>query len=405
MRETGKPKALPKVSHDALFRALLENPGQATTLLRDYLPKAFAARMVDKPAKLVDGTYVDKDSRMTQSDRLFEVKLSGGSPALIYALLEHKSTLDAGTPLQLLGYMVRIWTRYAGHKPARLRKLPVILPMVFYHGRAPWTVPQVFGEMVQSDKDSAPFVPSFHYVLHDLADEALSGDAPVRSILTALRYVQRNNEVSHAILTTILRGLPDGSDLEQVAFRYIVERYTVLPDDVRVALDDAKQDGGKALMDTVAEAWKKQAEAEGEAKGLAAGEALGREKGLAEGLLEGETRGKALLDTIAEAWKKQAEAEGEAKGLAAGEALGREKGLTAGEALGREKGLAEGAARGEARAETRSLLRLLVKRFGTLPEPVLAQIAAGSTGELDRWFDTAITAPGLEAVFGERRDH
>ncbi len=393
MPETGKPKALPKVSHDALFRALLENPGQATTLLRDYLPKAFAARMVDKPAKLVDGTYVDKDSRMTQSDRLFEVKLSGGSPALIYALLEHKSTPDPGTPLQLLGYMVRIWTRYAGHKPARLRKLPVILPMVFYHGRAPWTVPQVFGEMVQSDKDSAPFVPSFHYVLHDLADEALSGDAPVRSILTALRYVQRNNEVSHAILTTILRGLPDGSDLEQVAFRYIVERYTVLPDDVRVALDDAKQDGGKALMDTVAEAWKKQAEAEGEAKGLAAGEALGREKGLAEGLLEGEARGKALLDTVAEAWKKQAEA----KGLAAGEALGREKGLTTGETLGREKGLLEG--------ETRSLLRLLVKRFGTLPKPVLAQIAAGSTEELDRWFDTAITAPGLEAVFGERRDH
>ncbi len=412
MPETGKPKALPKVSHDALFRALLENPGQATTLLRDYLPKAFAARMVDKPAKLVDGTYVDKDSRMTQSDRLFEVKLNNGSPALIYALLEHKSTLDAGTPLQLLGYMVRIWTRYAGHKPARLRKLPVILPMVFYHGRAPWTVPQVFGEMVQSDKDSAPFVPSFRYILHDLADEPLSGDAPVRSILTALRYVQRNNEVSHAILTTILRGLPDGSDLEQVAFRYIVERYTVLPDDVRVALDDAKQDGGKALMDTVAEAWKKQAEAEGEAKGLAAGEALGREKGL----LEGEARGKALLDTVAEAWKKQAEA----KGLAAGEALGREKGLLEGEARGKAlldtvaeawkkqaeaKGFAAGEARGEARGEAKSLLRLLVKRFGTLPEPVLAQIAAGSTEELNRWFDTAITAPDLEAVFGERRDH
>ncbi len=124
----------------------------------------------------------------------------------------------------------------------------------------------------------------------------------------------------------------------------------MLPDDVRAALDAAKKDGGKALM-----------------------------------------------DTVAEAWKKQAEAKGEAKGLAAGEAPGREKGLTTGETLGREKGLVEG--------ETRSLLRLLVKRFGTLPEPVLAQIAAGSTEELNRWFDTAITAPDLEAVFGERRDH
>ena len=75
--------------------------------------------------------------------------------------------------------------------------------------------------------------------------------------------------------------------------------------------------------------------------------------------------GKAIMGTLVETWVKQGKAEGEAK----------------------------------------SLVRLLVKRFGSLPQPVVAQIAAGSIKELDRWFDAAITASSVEAVFGERRDH
>ncbi len=158
--------------------------------------------------------------------------------------------------------------------------------------------------------------------------------------------------ISHVI------DMPDGTDLERIVFRYIVEKYEVSQPVFTAALDTAKDDGGKALMGTIAETWKK----EGEAKGLAAGKILGREKGLAAGKAEGL-------------------AEGQARGLA--------------------KGIAEGEARGEAK----SLMRLLVKRFGPLPEAVVSQIAAGSIEELDRWFDAAITAFSVEAVFGERRDH
>ena len=165
MTDTENPKAPAKISHDALFRVLLEDPERAATLLREYLPPALSARMADGPPKLIDGTFVDDKSRVTQSDRLFEVTLKDGPPVLVYTLLEHKSTPDHGTPLQLLGYMVRIWTRFAEGKPARLRALPPIVPMLFYHGRSTWTVPQDFGEMVERDADTAPFVPSFRYVL------------------------------------------------------------------------------------------------------------------------------------------------------------------------------------------------------------------------------------------------
>ena len=126
--------------HDSLFRALLEKPERAGTLLREQLPPAIAARLSAAPPRLLDGTFVDEALRNSQSDRLFEVALTDGRPALLYVLLEHKSAPDPGTPLQLVGYLARIWQRYAGKKQARLKALPLIFPLVVYHGARSWDV-------------------------------------------------------------------------------------------------------------------------------------------------------------------------------------------------------------------------------------------------------------------------
>ena len=70
--------------------------------------------------------------------------------------------------------------------------------------------------MVERDADTAPFVPSFRYALHDLGvgpQAALSGDAPIRAVLSALRYVQRGDAVTREVLTAMLRDLPDGTVL------------------------------------------------------------------------------------------------------------------------------------------------------------------------------------------------
>ena len=147
------------------------------------------------------------------------------------------------------------------------------------------------------------------------------GDRPMQTVAAAFGS-NCSNEVTQEILVGILSDLPDGSTLEYIVLRYIVERYEVPLDDVIAALITAKDDGGKALMGTIAETWQKQGEAIGEARG-----------------------------------------------------------------------------------EAKSLVRLLTKRFGALPEPVAAQIAAANIEELNRWFDAAITAPTLKGVFGERQAH
>ena len=59
--------------------------------------------------------------------------------------------------------------------------------------------------------------------------------------------------------------------------------------------------------------------------------------------------------------------------------------------------LAEGKAEGEAKA----LLRLIEKRFGPISSALRERIMAADPASVEQWFDRAIDAPDLEAVFDQ----
>ena len=61
-----------------------------------------------------------------------------------------------------------------------------------------------------------------------------------------------------------------------------------------------------------------------------------------------------------------------------------------------QKGRAEGRVEGGRTV----LLKLLTKRFGSLPEDVVARVTGAEEADLDRWLDRILTAPTLAEVFG-----
>ena len=67
----------------------------------------------------------------------------------------------------------------------------------------------------------------------------------------------------------------------------------------------------------------------------------------------------------------------------------------------REQGRAEGKAAGK--AET--LLRLLERRFQSVPEPYQARVLAADAGQLDIWIDAVLDAENIEAVFERPTAH
>jgi hypothetical protein len=68
---------------------------------------------------------------------------------------------------------------------------------------------------------------------------------------------------------------------------------------------------------------------------------------------------------------------------------------------GLAQGRAEGQAVGRAEGQARSLVRLLERRFGPLPEQLRARVFDADVKSLDAWLDRVFDAPDLHAVFAE----
>jgi predicted transposase YdaD len=68
-----------------------------------------------------------------------------------------------------------------------------------------------------------------------------------------------------------------------------------------------------------------------------------------------------------------------------------------------EKGVLEGFGKGELRGEIRgraeTLLRLMRRRYGAVPDAVIDRVHAAGIEDLDRWADAVLDAPSLDAVF------
>ena len=183
--------------------------------------------------------------------------------------------------------------------------------------------------MIAGDGKLAAFARRLCCVLHDLGERPLaelSGDPAVWSGLAALVAAFRG-QPEEGVLRRILSGLPDGSELELQVLSYIVRTYELTPVVLETAARAAKPERWEALMSTVAEAWVREAKAQGRA---------------------------------------------------------------------------EGEAKGEARGKAETLLRLLQRRFGSVPESARARVAVGSAAEIDAWLDALLDAQSLTEVFDAR---
>jgi predicted transposase YdaD len=68
---------------------------------------------------------------------------------------------------------------------------------------------------------------------------------------------------------------------------------------------------------------------------------------------------------------------------------------------GRVEGLAEGCAEGQLEGEYRLLSKQLERRFGPLPEAIMARLRAAGSADLERWAVRLLAAQSLDEVLAE----
>jgi len=324
-------------AHDKFLKSLMDRPKAARALFRERLPRELVAQLADSPPELVDGAFVDDELRGRLSDRLFKLKMRGEQELFVYCLMEHKSAPEALAALQLLGYMVRVWERLAREGRCG-NKLPLIIPLVIYHGAAPWKVPTSFSSVVQLGPGLGIKPLDFDMVLVNLEgidDSALSGEPTLRAGLLALKYATREG-MQLSRLSVVLGGLKAAPSLLRLGLIYMMETYRRV--DRAVLLGEAKR-----VMP------------------------------------EHEER----IMTIAQELRAE----------------GRKEGIREGIRKGIKEGLEEGVKRGRVEGQRDALLRVLRRRFGRIPKAARARVMAAELPELDTWLDRALDAQRIDAVF------
>ena len=123
-------KRMTSTPHDAVFKRFLRHPETAHDFLTLYLPQAIRQRCDFATLRLEPASFIDEDLRAWYSDVLWSVQTRSG-PGYVYVVIEHQSSLDNHMAFRLMRYAIAAMQRHldAGHKT-----LPLVVPMLFYHG-------------------------------------------------------------------------------------------------------------------------------------------------------------------------------------------------------------------------------------------------------------------------------
>ncbi|MFL5346732.1 MAG: Rpn family recombination-promoting nuclease/putative transposase [Hyalangium sp.] len=218
--------------HDLFVRYTFDHPERAAAELRAVLPPEVAAQVDWSSLRRESGSVVDAELRERQSDLLFSARLCGGEPLLLYLLLEHQSSVDKWMAFRMLRYVMRQLERWRQQHPES-EKLPVVLPVVMYHGpEGRWTAARRMEELFHLPAEAVEIwrelVPRFEYRLDDLTaerEEALQARAGSPMVVLTLLLLRSGRsehldvllEAWSPVLAEVMASPEGPEDLRAVA--------------------------------------------------------------------------------------------------------------------------------------------------------------------------------------------
>ncbi|KJS49061.1 MAG: transposase [Peptococcaceae bacterium BRH_c23] len=280
--------------HDKFFKETLSDLQTAQDFLQNYLPRELLEFMDLESISLQKDSFIEKELEETFSDLLFQTKINH-KDGYLYLLFEHKSYPSPKIALQLLKYMLNIWEQKTADQPTA--KLPVIIPMVVYHGKARWNSPVKLSGLIE-DYDQLPLavtdcLPDFSYLLYNISrysNADIKGSVKLQIFLKLLRdifeqdYTVFLKTLEESIMAfNQLENQGNGLEYFETFIRYIMNARNDL--EFQTVYELAKESSlerSEVIM-TIAE----KLITEGMEKGIEKGMEKGIEKGIEQGVEKG----------------------------------------------------------------------------------------------------------------------
>lgn len=264
--------------HDQFAKLLLDMPGNADAFLRERLPAAVVARLTADLATDRSESFIDPALAEHRGDRVFSLATLDGEPLLIWTMVEHKSSPEGDTLVQILGCLSGAATR-----GARRRRNPdgtvwivpaAVFAIVLYHGADRWSLPTALGDAYGMPAEMRAAGPlDFGYSLVDLSalpDAELSRHPELQAGLLMLKYATRDDDPD----ITLDRLLGAAALIDLTVIRIVV-RYLFKSGDghyrdrLRAALGRVLPGQEESIMPTIGELYEAEGYAKGEQNALA----------------------------------------------------------------------------------------------------------------------------------------
>lgn len=280
--------------HDKFFKESFGNLAVAKDFLINYLPSEILERIDLNSLVPQKDSFINEELQEVFSDMLFQVDLNQ-RPGYLYFLFEHKSYPSKTISLQLLNYMLQIWETKMNKEMDY--EIPVIIPLVIYHGKARWKIKTSLAELIPDYQDLPPsihnYIPNFQYQLYDISqytDAEIKGDAQLRILLAIFRDILTKSGAE--ILDSVFRAadtllkLDDqekGIQYFDTFMRYVFSAGPQMaPADIDKIINQLETNypGGSDKIMTLADYLREEGKTEGHLQGLQEGLEKGMEKGI-----------------------------------------------------------------------------------------------------------------------------
>jgi predicted transposase/invertase (TIGR01784 family) len=262
------PKKHIAKAHDHFFRMMMSDIRVAREFFETHLPKEVLAVTNLNKLELQSGTYINDMRKESIADMLFKTEIAGQT-AYIYLVVDHQSRPDELMPFRVLKYICNFIEQDL--KSTGNKRIPLILPIVVYHGKQPWNYSNDINELVDAPKHlvDAYFLKPFSLIdLNKIEDEVLKQNMWLGVMELTLKHIFAKDMLPYITdIIELLKNLEkaDGKNFIEVVLTYILDRGELSNKDTFIDLVTTRlaPDVGKKIM-TIAE----QLKAEGIQQGI-----------------------------------------------------------------------------------------------------------------------------------------
>lgn len=213
--------------HDRFFKMAMSDKRVAKDFFDTHLPTDIRQIVDLDHLELQAGSYVNDLRQESIADILYKTQIAGHT-GYLYLIVDHQSTPDELMPFRVLKYTCNIIDQYL--KDTGKKRLPMILPMVVYHGKKPWSYSTNINDLVDSRDELVETLflkPFFLIDLNLISDEVLKQRVWSGAMDLTLKHIFAKDMLPYLLdIINLLKQLEQsgGKNFAEIVLTYILDR-------------------------------------------------------------------------------------------------------------------------------------------------------------------------------------